>query len=112
MVVVGKATIASTVVTGVAVAVMDQAVRRTPALSVRSHCPFIGRLVKKTLAEKASGSSKKRKVEPPDEPPAPEPDEATVEIGRNEMAALMHATRLFAVTMAATMSNFLEGQLK
>ena len=86
------ATIASTVVTGVAVAVMDQAVRRTPALSVRSHCPFIGRLVKKTLAEKASGSSKKRKVEPPDEPPAPEPDEATVEIGRNEMAALMHAT--------------------
>ena len=72
--------------------------------------------VKNEPAENASSSSKRRKVEPPDEPPAPEPDEATVEIGRNDMAALMHATRLFAVTMddavatlgeaAATMSNF------
>ena len=59
---------------------------------------------------------------PPDEPPAPEPDEATVEIGRNDMAALMHATRVFAVTMddavtklgeaAATMNNLLESQLQ
>ena len=91
-------------------------------MSVRSHCPFIGRLVKKTLAEKASGSSKKRKVEPPDEPPAPEPDEATVEMGRNEMAAFMHATQLFDVTMddavatlgeaAATMNNLFKGQFK
>ena len=101
---------------------MDQAVRRTPALSVRSHCPFIGRLVKKTLAEKASGSSKKRKVEPPDEPPAPEPDEATVQIGRNDMTAFMRATHVFSVTMddavaklgeaAATISNSLEAQLQ
>ena len=67
-------------------------------------------------AENASSSSKTRKVKPPDEPPAPEPDEATVEIGRNDMAALMRATRVFAGTMddaftklgeaAATMSNF------
>ena len=84
-------------------------------------------LTKRTLAEKASERANRRMKtekpdEPPDEPPAPEPDEATVEIGRNEMAALMHAMRLFAVTMddavatlgeaAATMSNFLKGQLK
>ena len=73
-------------------------------------------------AENASSSSKTRKVKPPDEPPAPEPDEDTIEIGPDVMAALMHAMRLFAVTMddavatlgeaAATMSNFLKGQIK
>ena len=78
-------------------------------------------------------------MKPPDEPPAPEPDEATAEIGRHEMAAFAHATeaietslanatklamttRLFAVTMddavatlgeaATTMSNLLEAQLQ
>ena len=60
--------------------------------------------------------------EPADEPPAPEPDEDTIEIGPDVMAALMHAMRLFAVTMddavatlgeaATTMSNFLKGQFK
>ena len=55
--------------------------------------------VKKTLAEKASASSKRRKVEPPDEPPAPEPDEATVEIGRHEMAALVHATEAIETSL-------------
>ena len=78
--------------------------------------------VKNEPAENASSSSKTRKVKPPDEPPAPEPDEDTIEIGPDVMAALMHAMRLFAVTMddavatlgeaATTMSNFLKGQLK
>ena len=83
-------------------------------------------LAKRTLAEKASEWTKRMKTEkldePPDEPQAPEPDEATVKLGRNDMAALMHATRVFAVTMddavtklgeaAATMSNLLEAQLQ
>ena len=82
---------------------------------------------KRTLAEKASERANRRikteKLdEPPDEPPAPEPDEDTIEIGPDVMAALMHAMRLFAVTMddavatlgeaATTMSNFLKGQFK
>ena len=50
------------------------------------------------------------------------PDEATVEMGRNEMAAFMHAAQLFAVTMddavatlgeaAATMNNLFKSQCK
>ena len=92
---------------------------------------------KRTLAEKASERTKRRMKtekpdEPPDEPPAPEPDEATAEIGRHEMAAFAHATeaietslanakklamttRLFAVTMddaVTTLSNLLEAQLQ
>ena len=83
--------------------------------------------VKRTLTEKASERANKRMKtenpdEPADEPPAPEPDEDTIEIGPDVMAALMHAMRLFAVTMddavatlgeaATTMSNFLKGQFK
>ena len=78
--------------------------------------------VKNEPAENTSSSSKTRKVKPPDEPPAPEPDEDTIEIGPDVMAALMHAMRLFAVTMddaltklgdaAATMGNLLEAQLQ
>ena len=53
--------------------------------------------VKRTLTEKASERANRRMKtenpdEPADEPPAPEPDTATFEIGRNDMAALMHAT--------------------
>ena len=52
---------------------------------------------KRTLTEKASERANRRMKtenpdEPADEPPAPEPDKATFEIGRNDMAALMRAT--------------------
>ena len=38
-------------------------------------------------------------MEPPDESPAPEPDEATVEIGRREMAAQVHATEAIETSL-------------
>ena len=50
-------------------------------------------------AENASSSSKRRKVAPPDESPAPEPDKATVEIGRQEMAAQVHATEAIETSL-------------
>ena len=83
--------------------------------------------VKRTLTEKASERANKRMKtenpdEPADEPPAPEPDKATFEIGRNDMAALMHATRGVVVTIddtvtklgeaAAKLSNLLEAHLQ
>ena len=82
--------------------------------------------VKRTLTEKASERANRRMKtenpdEPADEPPAPEPDEATVEIGRNDIAELLHATRSFAEKMddavatfveaAAAMSNIVEARL-
>ena len=55
--------------------------------------------VKNEPAENASSSSKRRKVAPPDESPAPEPDKATVEIGRQEMAAQVHATEAIETSL-------------
>ena len=81
---------------------------------------------KRILAEKAYERANRRMKtehpdEPADEPPAPEPDEATVEIDRNDIAELLHATRSFAEKMddavatfveaAATMSNIVEARL-